>query len=98
MLALVIVGCKGETEDTDAPQCVDIPIDVPSGRGEIDGVFDTDNNRLVFFGGNEAVPVNCSPGSTSFVGETWAYERDCDNFRLLDPAGRARRRSRPVSR
>jgi N-acetylneuraminic acid mutarotase len=60
----------------------------------MDGVYDARNSRFVFFGGNEAVPVSCSPGATDFVGETWAFETLCNNFRLLTPADSPKKRGR----
>jgi len=94
LIPLAFLGCKGEPTDTDASTCVDRPIDIPTGRGEIAAVWDQANQRMVIFGGNEAVPINCAPGATDFVGETWVYERDCDNFRLLETDEAPRRRGR----
>ncbi len=92
---LLLIGCKGSSTDTDdLGQCDERPIDIPTGRGEIGGVYDTTNERFVFFGGNEAVPINCAPGATDFLGETWVYETDCNNFRLLDPADSPKKRGR----
>jgi N-acetylneuraminic acid mutarotase len=93
-LLVLLAGCQGESEDTDVQNCADRPIDTPSGRGELDGVWDETHQRMVFFGGNEAVPVNCAPGATAFVGETWSYERDCDNFRRIETDEAPRKRGR----
>ena len=72
---IVLAACEpsgGVTVDCDA-----LGLDVPSGRGEWAGGFDTTRQRLVVFGGNQAVPVDCAPGATDFVGETWAFHLAC---------------------
>lgn len=81
---LLLVACKDTPTDT-APPAVDCstrPIGLPSARGEVSGVWDEARGRLVFFGGDEGTPVDCT-SRTDFVGETWAFATDCDNFEPL---------------
>jgi len=78
-LLVLIGGCKGGSE-VDC-SLVDFTV-IPSARGEVRGVWDTDRQRMVFFGGDQGVPQNCFP-QTDFVGQTWAFHTDCDNFELL---------------
>lgn len=54
----------------------------PTARGEIEGVWDAPRGRMVFFGGDQGVPVTCM-SQTDFVGETWAFRTDCDEFDVL---------------
>jgi len=83
-LALGLVACaEGSNKSV---SCADVVVDVPSGRGEVEGVWDAPRGRLVFFGGNQAVPVECSPGATDFVGETWAFKPTCDGFVRVETA------------
>jgi len=73
-------------DDTSAVDCSDRPLEVPSPRGEVGGVWDEVGGRFVFFGGDEGMPIECS-SQTDFVGQTWAFETDCDTFRLLEVEG-----------
>lgn len=97
LLGLVATaGCKGKTDDsTDAAiSCDHVGLDIPGGRGELDGVWDADRKRFVLFGGNQAVPINCSPGATDYLGQTWAWEDACGGFVQLEPAESPRKRGR----
>ena len=72
-------GNKDNNSDTGQStvpvSCDDVGIDIPSGRGETSGAWDPKGHRLLMFGGNEAIPLECQPGATAFVGETWAYKQ-----------------------
>jgi hypothetical protein len=87
---VLLGGCKGGSE-VDC-SLVDFTV-IPSARGEVRGVWDTDRQRMVFFGGDQGVPQNCFP-QTDFVGQTWSFQTDCDNFLNLsgpdDPPARGR--------
>lgn len=54
----------------------------PSARSEIDGVWDAPRGRMVFFGGDQGTPAS-GMSQTDFVGETWAFRTDCDEFDQL---------------
>jgi len=58
----------------------------PSARSEFDGVWDSGRQAMIMFGGDQGIPVMCSPQS-DFVAETWALHPDCDEFELLDEGG-----------
>lgn len=78
----------GETVDGETGEpldCSQRPIDVPSARGELEGVWDAERERLVVFGGDQGTPVQCM-SQTEFVAEVWAFHPDCDNFEALQPA------------
>lgn len=77
-----ITGCKDAPSDDSAAVEVDCstrPLTLPSARGEVGGAWDAVNGRLVLFGGDQGVPVDCA-SQTEFVAETWAFHPDCDNF------------------
>ncbi|MBK7755471.1 MAG: hypothetical protein IPI35_03470 [Deltaproteobacteria bacterium] len=77
-----LTGCKDAPGDDSAAVEVDCstrPLTLPSARGEVGGAWDAVNGRLVLFGGDQGVPVNCA-SQTEFVAETWAFHPDCDNF------------------
>jgi len=63
--------------------CSDRPTGRPSVRSELDGVWDGDRGAVIMFGGDQGIPVMCSPQS-DFVADTWAFHSDCDSFELLD--------------
>lgn len=82
----------------DAPAaCDEIGLDVPSGRGEWGGGFDAGRQRMIVFGGNQAVPVDCAPGATDFVGETWAFDLNCSAWIRQSPADAPKARGRFVT-
>ncbi len=74
--------------------CSTVSYPIPTGRGEVEAVWDDAAQRMVFFGGNLGVPVNCSFGATEFTDELWAYNTACDNFERIEvesgPAARGR--------
>jgi len=93
-----LAGCaKGEKNGGDTPlgevDCSTRNYSVPSTRGELDGVWDEVEGRLILFGGDQGTPVDCIP-EPDFVGETWAFYTDCDNFEefVLDEAPSMRSR------
>ena len=92
---LVACGGKQTTDTADAAiDCSAVALDIPSGRGELQGAWDDAGKRLVLFGGNQAVPVNCSPGATDFVGQTWTWNDACDGFVKLDVGDAPKARGR----
>ncbi len=97
LCAVALAGCSGGDEkDTAvpvAPACDERPIELPTPRGEVGGAWDPVNDRMVLFGGDHGVPVSCAP-QTDFVGDTWAFQPDCDNFVELKPADAPKRRGR----
>lgn len=62
------------------------PTDRPTARGEVEGVWDPIRSRMVVFGGDQGVPVQCM-SQTDFVAETWAFHPDCDNFERIAVEG-----------
>lgn len=53
----------------------------PTGRGEQGGVWDPCNERVIVFGGNDLQPAQCdSFGPKNYLGDTWAYSREYDNW------------------
>ena len=99
-LLCVLPACKGESakdSDSGTPEpvvdCAERPIATPSPRGEVGGAWDATHERFVVFGGDQGVPVQCS-SQTDFVGETWAFQPDCDNFVQLSGGDGPKRRGR----
>lgn len=73
-----------DDDDTTAPlDCSTRPTDIPTARGEIEGVFSPLSRKFVFFGGDEGIPVNCQ-SQTDFVADTWLWEEDCGNWRKVE--------------
>jgi len=72
-------GETGETVD-----CSERPLELPSARGEIEGVWDAERGRMLIFAGDQGTPVMCM-SQTEFVAEVWAFHTDCNNFEQLDP-------------
>ena len=59
----------------------------PTGRGEQGGVFDPCNNRVILFGGNDRQPEECdSFGPKNYVGDTWAYSLEFENWYRINTA------------
>jgi N-acetylneuraminic acid mutarotase len=53
----------------------------PTGRGEQGGVWDPCNERVIVFGGNDKQPAQCdSFGPKNYLGDTWAYAMEFDNW------------------
>jgi len=59
----------------------------PPVRSESMGVFDPVNRKLVFFGGDDSVPVNCTTRETHQVGQLYSYDIDCQQFNLIEVSG-----------
>ena len=88
------VASDGGDVPVDAgPDCRDRPADAPEPRGEVEGVFDAERGRLVFFGGDRAPPEMCIP-RYDYVDEVWAFQLDCNSWELVSenngPAPRGR--------
>lgn len=73
------------TDTGTAVDCSGRPIALPSARGELRGVWDSERDRFVFFAGDHGVPIQCIP-ETNIVGDTWAFHTDCDNFEQIEAA------------
>lgn len=87
--AMAGLACAGGAAvPDDAPvDCSTYGIEVPSVRAELDGAWDPGRARLVFFGGNQDVPVDCAFGATDFVNDTWEFSPACRAFRPIPDAG-----------
>ena len=95
-IPLLLVGCGKQADDSGeaAISCDHVALEVPGGLGELQGAWDASRKRMVFFGGNQAVPINCAPGATDFVGRTWAWEDACDGFVKIDTVDAPTKRGR----
>ncbi|TNE92208.1 MAG: hypothetical protein EP330_02450 [Deltaproteobacteria bacterium] len=87
MFLLFLVGC-GTTSETDVnAECERITtLDLPLPVAEPTGVWDADRGRLVFFGGDVGVPVQCQT-QTDFTAEVWAWYPECGGFLQLTGSG-----------
>lgn len=65
---------------------------VPASSGELEGGWDAERGRLVFFGGNMGVPEECSFSATDFTASTWAWHADCGDFQPIADGPSARGR------
>lgn len=90
---LLLSACAEPTTDvTVTPiDCSTLGLDVPSARGEVAGIWDAPRARFLTFGGNEAVPENCAPGSTQFIQDTWAFYPACGAYQELTGEGPRKR-------
>jgi len=73
--------------------CTGRPSASPSIRSELGGVLDPIKNRLVVFGGNNAVAMMCNVPQPDITDEVWAFQLDCNNWEQLNvvgPSARAR--------
>lgn len=53
----------------------------PTGRGEQAGAYDLCNNRIILFGGNDQQPEQCASfGPKNYLGDTWAYSEEYENW------------------
>ncbi|CAN0346777.1 unnamed protein product [Laminaria digitata] len=53
----------------------------PTGRGEQGAVFDPCHDRVVLFGGNDSQPQQCNSfGDKNYLGDTWAYSLEYENW------------------
>jgi hypothetical protein len=84
---LALCGCG---DDATAPQtpaaCATRPALGPAPRGETAGVLDQRRQRIVMYGGNTALPEQCMPRDTT-VGDTWAFQLDCNSWEQLGITG-----------
>ncbi|MCB9681327.1 MAG: hypothetical protein H6733_07615, partial [Alphaproteobacteria bacterium] len=90
VLGGLLAGC-GTSPNT--ATCDTLGLEVPTPRGEVSAVYDAPRQRLIVVAGNEAVPVDCQPGSTDYVADTWAWREDCGAFQQFTgdgPSARAR--------
>jgi hypothetical protein len=85
-------GGGGDDAGGDASACVDTG-QHPVARGETMGIADTKRGRIVFFGGDTGVPIQCNPAPKP-NGELWTFDVTCNSFTKVDftdgPGGRTR--------
>ncbi len=67
----------------------------PTGRGEQGAVFDPCNQRVILFGGNDQQPEQCASfGAKNYLGDTWGYSLEFENWYRIDtenaPSARGR--------
>ncbi|MFT5460333.1 MAG: hypothetical protein ACI9K2_006852 [Myxococcota bacterium] len=102
MVLIALLGCKdkaddsGATDDGVSVDCDAIAVDYPSARSELSGVWDPKKRRMVMFGGDVGMPVQCIP-APNFVDETWAFYPDCGSFEEVVTGDAPRKRGRHVS-
>jgi hypothetical protein len=88
-----------DSDVPDEPVCPPITGARPSRRSEHGGIYDPLGERLIFYGGSFAIPVNCSFAvAHTFETEIWSYDVVCDQWSQitdagLGPAGRNRHMS-----
>jgi len=95
MVLATMVACDKDDVDSGGEDTAPPEVDcstrdyslVPSARGELQGVWDTERARLVLFGGNQGVPEECSTTATDFVDDTWAWNADCGDFAPIAVTG-----------
>ena len=73
--------------------CPDEPGLRPGSRSEMMGIYDSTRRKLVWFGGDDGVPVQCSP-APHVIDELWEYDTRCASFTQIEieegPGARAR--------
>ena len=77
------VGESGGS-DTETLDCSARPIDIPTPRADLEGVWDAERERMVFFAGDQGTPIMCM-SQTDYTAEVWAFHTDCDNFERIEP-------------
>ena len=58
----------------------------PAGLGEAFGVMDAQRRKLVFWGGNAGIPVNCNT-ATDHIDTLWVYDTVCATFERIETTG-----------
>jgi hypothetical protein len=58
----------------------------PAGLGEAFGIMDAKRRKLVFWGGNAGIPVNCQT-ATDHVDVLWVYDTVCATFEKIETTG-----------
>ena len=98
IIIFLALGCADKADTTDTGPTGSLPgmeeevdcstrsTEIPSTRGEVEGVWDTARERFVFFGGDQGPPESCIP-KPDFLDEVWAFHPDCDNFERITPEG-----------
>jgi N-acetylneuraminic acid mutarotase len=76
-LLILLAACGTPEGDADEVDCATMATTPPSARGEWGAVYDAPRQRVVAFGGNEAVPVDCAPGANALLQDTWAFSPAC---------------------
>jgi hypothetical protein len=74
------------TSEPTVADCSTRPTDIPTSRGELEGVWSDASGRFMIFGGDAGVPEECYPQS-DFVDDVWLWEEDCGNFRQVPATG-----------
>lgn len=99
-LLLVLVGCDNTPTPTDsgvspdsgmadagpAVDCSGRPAEAPEMRGEVNGVYDEANGRILVYGGDTAAPIDCMP-RYNLVDELWAFHLDCNSWERITTTG-----------
>lgn len=80
------VATSDTADSAGGTACEERSYDLPSTRGEINGVWDAPRGRFVLFGGDEGMPENCIP-KPEYLSETWAFHPDCNNFSQIATSG-----------
>lgn len=93
-LMLLLAACKTKDDTNPDVDCSTYGLEIPSVRGEVSGAWDPTKDRMVFFGGNDEVPVNCANGATNFRDDTWEYNRTCKAFKEIATSDGPNRRGR----
>ncbi len=75
----------GTDSASDAANCIDTG-QHPMPRTEAFSVFDAKRQRVVIFGGDLGVPVQCNPAPKP-TGELWLYDVACKSFSQASPSG-----------
>jgi len=58
----------------------------PAGLGEAFGTMDAERRKLVFWGGNAGIPVNCQT-ATDHIAVLWVYDTVCATFERIETTG-----------
>ncbi|MEZ4458939.1 MAG: kelch repeat-containing protein [bacterium] len=70
----------------------------PTGRGEQSGVWDPCNSRIILFGGNDQQPAQCANfGPKNYLGDTWAYSEEFENWYRVNTTNAPNARGRAAS-
>ena len=99
--SVVLVSACGDDDSTDevmdlgpadasmatdaGPDCEPTGM-IPLARGEHAAVMDAERSRILVYGGNVAVPVECMP-ATEYTDELWAFDLRCGSWTQLTSTG-----------
>ncbi len=83
-------------DENNEVECTEEATPRPASRSEMMGVFDPQRRQLVFFGGDDGVPVQCNPAPNP-IGELWVYDAVCAKFEEIEVAGGPGARARGLA-